>query len=121
MAKKSKRTVFHKPLGAGEKKTETQKALNKKRRTVDGITFDSIKEANYYKRLLREQSLGKVQMVLCQVPFHLPGGVKYVCDFLVFRSDGEVEVVDVKGFETPVYRLKKKQVEAAYPVEILER
>ena len=56
-----------------------------------------------------------------QVPFHLPGNVKYVVDFQVFMTDGTVKFIDVKGHRTPQYIAKKKMVEALYPVEIEER
>jgi hypothetical protein len=32
----------------------------------------------------------------------------------------EVKIFDVKGFVTPIFRLKKKMVEALYPVKIIE-
>lgn len=84
----------------------------------DGQSFDSKAEARYYDQLMLAQRAGEVVMVLRQVPFHLPGGVKYVCDFLVFHASGVVEVVDVKGVETESFRAKKRLVEALYPVTI---
>ena len=90
----------------------------KEARTVDGITFASKAEARYYGELCLSQKAGNVLMFLCQVPIRLPGGVKYVCDFVVFYPDGEIRWVDVKGRETDMFRLKKKQVEDLYPIEI---
>lgn len=87
---------------------------------VDGFTFDSAKEARYYGDLKIRQRAGEVVMFLQQVPFHLPGSTKYIADFLVFLADGTVEVIDVKGVRTDVYKLKKRQVEALYPVTIKE-
>jgi len=86
----------------------------------DGIKFDSKKEARYYQKLKFLQSQGEVLFFLRQVPFDLPGKTKYRCDFAVFYSDGHVDFVDVKGMKTNEYILKKKQVEALYPVEIIE-
>lgn len=83
-----------------------------------GIRFDSKKEANYYDRLKLREKAGEVVMFLRQVPFHLPGGVKYVVDFQEFHADGTVHFVDVKGMETAAFKAKKKMVEAMYPVEI---
>ena len=57
---------------------------------------------------------------LMQVPFLLPGGVKYRLDFLIFESNGEVHCVDVKGMRLRSYIDKKKMVEALYPVTIEE-
>ncbi|MCI2243255.1 DUF1064 domain-containing protein [Xanthomonas sp. PPL568] len=87
--------------------------------TVDGIRFDSKREARYYEDLKRRQSAGEVHFWLRQVPIHLPGGTRYVLDFLVFLSDGSAQFVDVKGRETAVFRLKKREVEHHYPIRIL--
>lgn len=87
----------------------------------DGMKFPSKREARYYDQLKLEVKAGLVSFFLRQVPFHLPGGVKFVLDFLVFRSNGTVELIDTKGRRTQQYIDKKKLVEALYPVEIIER
>lgn len=91
-----------------------------KKTVVDGITFDSKKEAKYYCDLKILKQKGEVLMFLRQVPFHLPGGVIYRLDFLVFWADGRVQFVDVKGFKTRDYIIKKKLVESIYDVMITE-
>lgn len=91
-----------------------------KRTEVDNIKFSSKKEANRYNILKSLQNVGEVLFFLRQVPFHLPGGIKYICDFLIFWANGEVTIEDVKGFKTESYKAKKRMVEAIYPVEILE-
>ena len=91
-----------------------------KRTEVDNIKFSSKKEAKRYNILKSLQNVGEVLFFLRQVPFHLPGNVKYVCDFLIFWANGEVTIEDVKGFKTESYKAKKKMVEALYPIEILE-
>ncbi|KAA0015486.1 DUF1064 domain-containing protein [Salinicola corii] len=91
-----------------------------KRTTVAGITFDSKKEATYYLQLKARHRAGEVTMFLRQVPIELPGGVKYVVDFVEFLADGSVAWVDVKGHRTDTYKLKKRQVESLYPFTITE-
>ncbi len=71
-------------------------------------------------QLKTRQSAGDVIFHLRQVPFHLPGNVKYVVDFVLFNVDGTVDFVDVKGMKTPMYILKKKMVENLYPISIKE-
>ena len=88
--------------------------------TADGIRFSSKREATYYAQLEMAKKSGELLFYLRQVPFALPGGVTYRCDFQEFWASGEVRFVDVKGMRTPMYILKKKQVEAMYPVHILE-
>ena len=90
------------------------------RTELDGIKFSSKKEAKHWTDLQLAKSSGQLLFVLRQVPFHLEAGIRYVVDFVEFWADGSVRFVDVKGFKTPMYRLKKKQVEAAYPITITE-
>ena len=87
--------------------------------SIDGIRFASKKEASYFAFLTNQKNAGKVLFFLRQVPFHLPGGVKYVADFQVFYSDGSVQFIDVKGYQTSEFKMKKKMVEDLYPVEIV--
>ena len=85
---------------------------------IDGIKFHSKLEASYYQNLKILKKINLVDFWLQQVPFILPGGVKYLCDFLVFYADGSHKFVDVKGFETALFKMKKKQVESIYNVKI---
>lgn len=87
---------------------------------TDGIKFPSKKEARHYNELKLLQRAGEVLFFLRQVPFHLPGGIRYVVDFVVFKTTGEVEFQDVKGVVTKEYKTKKALVESLYPVEIVE-
>lgn len=84
----------------------------------DGKKFPSQLERRYYDSLKLRQQGGEVLFFLCQVPFDLPGNIKYWCDFQVFFSDGSVEFIDTKGRDTQVSLNKRKQVEAIYPVQI---
>lgn len=89
-----------------------------KKTVIDGITFDSVAESIYYQNLKILISAGFVKYFLMQIPFYLPGGVKYKCDFMVVWKDGAIEYADVKGHVTAMFKLKKKQVEALYPITI---
>lgn len=86
---------------------------------LDGIKFPSKAEARRYSQLKLLKQSGEVIQFLRQVPFHLPGGVKYVCDFQVFWSDGRVTFEDSKGMATQMFLAKKKMVEQLYaPITI---
>lgn len=101
---------------------------------VDGLTFASRKEANRYCELKMMGAAGAIADLEIQpaFPLYVWDTVnktathigKYVADFrYVLRSPSGllVDVVeDVKGFKTPVYRLKKKMVEAQYGIQIVE-
>lgn len=92
--------------------------FNAKPSFVGDIRFSSKKERDYYHKLTLAEKSGDLVMFLRQVPIHLPGNVRYVVDFLEFWKDGEVKFTDVKGYETPEFILKKKLVEAHYPIKI---
>lgn len=83
-----------------------------------GRSFPSEAEAEFFDKLEREKATGRVIFFLCQVPFHLPGGVKYFLDYMAFNFDGSCDCWEVKGFPTPEFKIKKKLVEAEYPVRI---
>ena len=85
---------------------------------VDGIRFDSKKEARYYGELKLRQRAGEVLCFLRQVPIHLPGQTRLVIDFLEFHMDGSVHFVDTKGVQTETFKLKKRQVEDLFPFEV---
>lgn len=84
---------------------------------VDGIEFDSAKEAKRYTRLRAMEEDGEIQGLRLQVPFELvPNfecdgvkyrGMRYVADFVYYR-DGKQVVEDCKGFKTAEYKMKKK-------------
>lgn len=90
------------------------------RTEADGITFGSKKEAAYYEGLKLAKRGGDLVFFLRQVPFHLPGGIRYVVDFVEFWKNGEVRFVDVKGYKTREYLTKKAIVESSYPIKIIE-
>ncbi len=87
--------------------------------TIDGIVFDSQAEATRYGELLMLQRAGKIKGLELQPRFTVweskSTGEKivYVADFAYLDIDHIFEVVeDVKGVETPVYKLKRKMFQA---------
>jgi len=94
-----------------------------KRTIVDGIVFDSKREAARYVALRTLLRAGKISGLQLQPKYDLTvNGVKlgkYIADFM-YVENGSVIVEDSKGFKTPVYRLKKKLLKALYGVEIRE-
>src|ERR1043165_2930450 len=84
----------------------------------ENSTFSSKLEFDYFLHLNLLQKGGEIIFFLRQVPLHLPGGTKYVCDFVTFDKMGEVHFIDVKGVETDTFKIKKREIEAVYPFEI---
>lgn len=93
--------------------------------TVNGRTFDSKREADRYSELLLLEKAGEISNLELQPEFPvLIGGVEvfvYVADFKYWDMKKKLLVTeDAKGFKTPVYRLKKRCVEAQYIMKIIE-
>lgn len=93
---------------------------------VDGIVFDSRKEAFRYNALKLLVKAGEISDLELQPVFQVELNGRKICrykaDFRYTRS-GETIVEDVKSAYTrtlPVYRLKKKLVEAQFGLKILE-
>lgn len=92
---------------------------------VDNITFDSKKEADRYcdlKLLLKKGIISDLKLQR-RFDFHI-NDVNlgfYKADF-VYRDcqKGRGVVEDTKGFQTPIYNLKKKLMKALHGIDILE-
>lgn len=91
---------------------------------IDGKKFDSKHEAGAYLMLMQRVRAGELKCVLRQVPFDLPGGIRYIADFVTIRPDMSIEaVIDAKSEATKknrVYINKKKQMKAVWGIEIME-
>lgn len=92
---------------------------------IDGIKFQSQKEGGYYLYLKSEQKKGRVKSFKLQAPFRCEVNgrlvCKYIADFVVTYADGSKKVIDVKGFRTSLYILKKKLMFACNGITIHER
>lgn len=102
----------------------------KARKTVvDGITFDSRREADRYIVLKSMEEDGAIENLRRQVRYELVPAfdvdgkhyrpIFYVADF-AYREDGKEVVEDVKGMRTDVYRLKSKLFAKRYGMSIKE-
>lgn len=88
-----------------------------KKTTVDGIRFDSKKEAARYCELKRLESIGEIERLELQPKFELLPpfvhdgkkirGIVYRADFSYYRVGVRI-IEDVKGFKTKEYQIKKK-------------
>lgn len=94
-----------------------------KRTEMDGVVYDSKHEARVAAELQMRARAGEFSAVARQVPFELPGGVRYVADFVVLRCDGRYDVLDAKSEATSrdkAYRIKKKLMKDKYGIEVQE-
>lgn len=114
--------------------------------TVDGIQFDSKREAARYQELRLLERAGVISFLHRQAKFQLipnqyapsdetytkgprkgqrkPGKLlehecSYIADFCYIRN-GETVVEDAKGYRTEVYKIKKKLMLERYGIQIRE-
>lgn len=98
---------------------------------VDGITFDSKKEAKRYVELRDLERAGDIRDLKRQVRYEIVPAfdvdgkhyrpVAYIADFVYTDcKTGEKIVEDCKGYRTDVYRLKAKMFAHKFGVAILE-
>ena len=93
---------------------------------IDGIRFDSKKEANRYAELRMMEIAGTIKDLELQPKFLICKGVKwngkkqrdrfYISDFRY--KDLEINLVvveDVKGHKTDIYKLKRSLFLSQYP------
>lgn len=102
-----------------------------KKTVVDGLTFDSRKEALRYKDLKALEERGEITDLKRQVRYRLietqrdPAGkvierpCDYVADF-VYQENGGTVVEDVKGVRLPEYIIKRKLMLSVYGIRIKE-
>lgn len=103
------------------KEKSNQKSKYRAHKTsVDGHTFDSQKEADYYCELKLRLQANEINGFCLQPIFILAPGLKYKADFIVFHQDNTYDVIDVKGFKTKEYIAKKKMFEDKYHLTITE-
>lgn len=102
--------------------------------TIDNIRFASKREAARYLELKMLEKAGEIKELTLQPKYPLivrprsMGGYgncvvvgNYIADFRYREGPrGILRIEDVKGVKTPIYRLKKKMVEAIYGIEIRE-
>lgn len=91
---------------------------------VDGFTYDSEAEADYCERLKLREKAGEISGLELQRPFAIPAPNGEV--ITVYKADAvfwdhvadRFRVIDVKGVETPVFKLKRKLMRLLLGVEV---
>ena len=131
----------------GKQKARGSSKYHAEKITVNGITFDSKKEARRFLELTALEQAGKIHGLRRQVKYLLipeqrescteryksgpkkgqfkPGRVlerecAYYADCDYYTEDGTHVVEDVKGMRTKEYRLKRKMLLYKYQIRISE-
>ena len=93
--------------------------------------FASKKEARIAQELQLLEKAGEISNLRFQVAYELlpnqrgpdgkviERGIKYIAD-AVYKKDGKDVIIDIKGFRTEVYKIKKKLMLWFHKIEIQE-
>lgn len=128
---KAQEQVFRKMQA---QKQEKQRKYHNQPFEVDGVKFDSQKEARRYRELMALLGAGKIRDLKLQPQFTLqesyktPEGkrvqaIRYVADFSYFDCDLDKDVVEdvkSKATKTRVYEMKRKLLLERFGIEIRE-
>lgn len=103
---------------------------------VDGITFDSVREAHRWCELKLMEQAGVITRLERQCVFELlptqyyidpvsgktknERGVKYIADFSYYNEYGQRVVEDTKGMKTKDYVLKRKMLLWFFGIHVVE-
>ena len=101
-----------------------------KKVTIDGITFDSKKEAKRWNELALLERAGLIHDLQRQIKYELipsqrlngrvaERAVSYIADF-VYQENGKTVVEDTKGFRTADYIIKRKLMLWVHKIRIKE-
>ena len=106
--------------------TDKKSKLNNIITEYESIKFHSKAEAARYPQLKVLQKVGEIKNLKLQPKYLLQDAFKkngktyqamhYIADFeYIDTKTGQIVIEDVKGFETDVYKLKRKLFEFKYP------
>lgn len=95
-----------------------QNKFNAKQTEYGGVVYHSQKEADYAAELDLRQRAGQVEKWKRQVKISLDVNGFHICnyfvDFKAWLKVGKIQLIEVKGFEIEIFRLKRKLLEAVY-------
>lgn len=108
------------------KQNNTKSKYSNKKVLIDGITFDSMKEANRYRELKLLEKVGEISNLVLQPVYVLQESfeykgkkiraIKYIGDFEYIEvKTGNKVLEDTKGFKTKDYLIKVKLLKSKYP------
>jgi hypothetical protein len=89
---------------------------------IDGIRFASQAEGRFYGNLKLLEAAGHLSNITCHPRFPILINDIHVCfvvlGFAYVTRDGKFHVVDVKGKDNALSKLKRKLVEAAHGFKV---
>lgn len=106
-------------LKAKNMKIFSKNKYNSKRTKYNGRYYDSAMEAAYAEKLDFRKKNGEIKEIIPQfkISIDINGEhiANYYMDFKVILSDGRIEMHEVKGAETQLWRMKWRLSKALHP------
>ena len=94
---------------------------------VDGVVFDSRKEAHHVQLLKILAKRGEITELILQPKFKFDGlvydsgrTIEYWADAEYYDKHGKRHIVDVKGMKTPAYKIKRALMSYWFGIEVEE-
>ena len=102
---------------------ERPSKYHNKKTTVDGIKFDSKREAQFYSSLKQLERAGQVSQIELQKRYPLAVNGHAVCSYFAdFAFHDAIQdryrVVDIKGVVTKDFSIKRKLMRAIHGIEV---
>lgn len=101
--------------------TKRRNKFNNRSSIYNGQYYHSIKEADYAQELDLRVKAKDIRSWRRQIPFELKVNgfkiCKYIVDFEITHNNGDIELIEVKGFETDLWRFKRRLLEATHLTE----
>lgn len=112
-------------LMPGKEIVRKRSKYGNKKTEVDGLVFDSQKEASRWNDLKLMERAGEIIDLKRQVNYALEINGQLICSYkadFTYRKTGRRELIveDAKGYRTQIYGIKKKMMKAILGIEILE-
>ena len=103
--------------------SERPSKYRNRKTVVDGIKFDSKREAQFYSSLKQLECAGQVSQIELQKRYPLAVNGETVCTYLAdFAFHDAIQnryrVVDVKGVVTKDFSIKRKLMRAIHGIEV---
>jgi len=98
--------------------TQKTRWTTAKKQTFDGVKYDSGFEADFARELLLRQKAKDIQKFEAHVKIPLTVNGFLICnyyiDFKVYNNDGIIEMVECKGWQSEIWKIKWKIFCALY-------
>ena len=98
---------------------QKQSKYHSKTCTYNGRKYHSRKEAAYAQELDWRKKAGEIKEIIPQYKIDIRVNDVHICnyymDFKVILADDTIEMHEVKGFETDLWRIKWRLAKALYP------